>query len=385
MEKSPVEFKIPFLVICFVIVATLISYTCKSPKTSSHGEDELAWQEPKWKQIGTEDVKLQWKFALGDEAQYKERQKATITSEGKTKEQEHSITLRYHTKEVSKDGIAQVNLSWKNLDTKGTDSDLSRFLHRSSPNLGSFSMSPTGEMTNVSGLIGIRSLPTFPDDSLKIGSKWKDDVGILITPLLPRAIMTGKCTYQLVGLADVQGHKWAKINFEGDLELQKQEVVQKIIGVKWGEKTNQDVQGVIVSEVVADSPAEKAGILPGDIILSFESMAVNTWLDLIYAVAMSSHEKSEAVIVLRNNVKKELFVKPRVAGSGQIELKGSIKGMFVFDITMGGIVRMQISPFSRHALIQVGDKTTEREVHVERVMQLVKYSTQRQGNNSRTK
>ena len=145
------------------------------------------------------------------------------------------------------------------------------------------------------------------------------------------------------------------------------------------------MQGVIVSEVVADSPAEKAGILPGDIILSFESMAVNTWLDLIYAVAMSSHEKSEAVIVLRNNVKKELFVKPRVAGSGQIELKGSIKGMFVFDITMGGIVRMQISPFSRHALIQVGDKTTEREVHVERVMQLVKYSTQRQGNNSRTK
>ncbi|MDY6857017.1 MAG: PDZ domain-containing protein [Thermodesulfobacteriota bacterium] len=385
MKQSPVEVKIPFLVICFVIAVNFTSYTCKSLKTSSNDEDELPWQEPKWKQIGTEDVKLQWKFSLGDKVQYKERQKTTITSEGRTTEQEHSITLQYYIKEVSKDGTAQVNLSWKNLDTKGTDSDLSAFLHRSSPNLGSFSISSSGQMTNISGLIGMRSLPTFPDDSLKIGSKWIDDVGALITPILPRVIMTGKCTYQLVGLADVKGYKWAKITFKGDLELQKQEAAQKVIGVKWEEKPDQDVQGVIVGEVVADSPAEKAGIFPGDIILSFESMAVNTWLDLIYAVAMSSHERSSAVIILRDNVKKELFVKPRVVSSGQIELKGSIKGMFVFDITMGGIVRMQISPFSRHALIQVGDKTTEREVNVEKVMQLVEYSTQMRRNNSRTK
>ena len=114
-------------------------------------------------------------------------------------------------------------------------------------------------------------------------------------------------------------------------------------------------------------------------------MPVNTWLDLIVVIAKSSHDKPVKVVVFRDNVRKKLFVKPRVASSGQIELKGSIKGMFVFDVTMGGIVRMQISPFSRRALIQVGDKTTEREVHVESLMQLVKYSTQMRGNNSRTK
>ena len=211
--------------------------------------------------------------------------------QGKTTEQEHSITLQYHIKEVSKDGTAQVNLSWKNLDTKGTDSDLFRFLHRSSPNLGSFSMSPSGEMINVSGLIGIRSLPTFPNDSLKIGSKWIDDVGILITPILPRAIMSGKCTYQLVALADVQGHKWAKITFEGELELAKQEVMHKVIGVKRAEKPAQDGQGVSVGEVVAGSPAEKAGILRGDVILSFGSMSVNTVLDLNVVIDKSSHYK----------------------------------------------------------------------------------------------
>jgi len=360
------------MLICFLIA--LISTSCKSSKSSSYGEDELAWQEPIWKQTGTEGVKLQWKFALGDEVQYNERQKATISSEGKTTEQEHSVTLQYHVKEVSKEGTAQVILSGKNLDTKGTDSELTRFLFRSSPNLGSFSMSPSGKMTNVSGLIGIRSLPTFPNDSLQIGSKWINDIGILITPILPRAIMTGRCTYQLIGLADVQGHKWAKIAFEGDLELPKQEAVQKVIGVKWKETPVQDVQGAIVGEVVANSPAEKAGILPGDVILSLGGMTVNTWLDLIYVVAMSSHDRPAAVIVLRDNVRKELFVEPRVASSGQIELKGRIKGMFVFDVTMGGVVRMQISPFSRRALIQTGDNTTEREVHVNSITQLVKYS-----------
>ena len=373
MQQSPLRVPMAFILICFVIA--FASTSCKTSKTSSYGEDELTWQEPIWKQTGTEDVKLQWKFALGDEVQYNERQKATITSEGKTTEREHSVTLQYHVKEVSKEGTAQVILSGKNLDTQKTNSELYRFLFRSSPNLGSFSMSPSGKMTNVSGLIGIRSLPTFPNDSLKIGSKWINDIGILITPSLPGVIMTGRCTYQLIGLADVQGHKWAKITFEGDLELPKQEVAKKVIGVKWKETPIQDVQGAIVGEVAANSPAEKAGILPGDVILSFGGMTVSTWLDLIYAVATSSQDRPAAVIVLRDNVRKELFVEPRVASSGQIELKGSIKGMFVLDVTMGGVVRMQISPFSRRALIQTGDKTTEREIHVNSITQLVKYST----------
>lgn len=355
------------------------------PKKGSYEKDGLTWQEPIWIQAGDEDVKLQWKLAPKDEAQYHQRQKATITSEGKTTGWEQSVTLQYHVKEVSKEGTAQVLLSCKNLDTKGTGDELFQFLPRSLDNLGSFSISPSGRMTDVTGLIGIRSLPTFPNDPLKIGSKWIDNVDILITPTLPRAIMTGKCTYHLVGLADVEGHKWTKITFEGELELAKQEVMHKVIGVKRAEKPAQDGQGVSVGEVVAGSPAEKAGILQGDVILSFGSMPVNTWLDLIVVIAKSSHDKPAKAVVLRDNVRKKLFVKPRVASSGQIDLKGSIKGIFVFDVTMGGIVRMQIGPFSRRALIQVGDKTTEREVHVESLIQLVNYSTQMRGNNSRTK
>ena len=365
-----------FLLTCLFMALTCTS--CKSLKSGSYGADELAWQEPIWKQTVIEGVKLKWKFVPGGEVQYRERQKATLTSGGKTTESEHSVTLQYHVKALSKEGTAQVLLSAKNLDTKGTGSEWFQFLPRDLHKLGSFSISPSGHMTNVTGLIGIRSLPTFPIDPLKIGSKWIDDVDILITPILPRAIMTGRCTYQLVSLADVQGHTWAKIIFEGYLELPKQEVVQKVIGVKWEETPVNNVQGAIVGEVVANSPADKAGILPGDAIQSFGGMAVDTWLDLIYAVAMSPHDKAAAVIVLRDTVKKKLFVKPRVSSSGKIEVKGSITGMFVFDVTTGGVVRMQISPFFRRALMQTGDKTTEREIHVNSITQLVKYSTPNQ-------
>jgi len=383
MQKSWPKIKLAALLVCFIIA--LSSTSCKSPQKGSYKKNGPAWQEPAWIKAGTEDINLQWKFAPKDKVQYHQRQKTTIASEGKTTGWEQSAILQYHVKEVSNEGTAQVFLSCKNLDTKGVGFEVFTFLPCSLHNVGSFSIAPSGHMTDITGVISIRSLPTFPNDPLKIGSKWIDTIGILITPTLPRAIMTGKCTYHLVGLADVEGHKWAKITFEGKLELSKQEVMHKVIGVKPTEKPTKDGQGVSVGEVVAGSPAEKAGILQGDIILSFGSMPVNTWLDLIVVIAKSSHDKPVEVVVVRDKVRKKLFVKPRVTSSGQIELKGSIKGMFVFDVTMGGIVRIQINPFSRRALIQVGDKTTEREVHVESLMQLVKYSTQMRGNNSRTK
>ena len=373
MPQSRSLLRLAFLLTCLFIALTCTS--CSSPKSGSYGADELAWQEPIWKQTEIEGVTLQWKLVSGGDVQYRERQKATLTSGGKATEWEHSVTLLYQVKAISKEGTAQVFLSADDWDTKGTGPEWFQFLPRSLHKMGSFSISPSGHMKNVTGLIGIRSLPTFPNDPLKIGSKWIDDVDILITPILPRAIMTGKCTYQLVGLADVQGHKWAKIIFEGDLELPKQEVVQKVIGVKWEETLADKVTGAIVGEVAANSPADKAGILPGDAIQSFGGKAVNTWLDLIYAVGMSSHGRAAAVIVLRDNVEKKLFVKPLVSSSGQIEIKGSIRGMFVFDVTSGGLVRMQISPFFRRALIQTGNKTTEREFHVNSITQLVKYSS----------
>ena len=74
MQPSRPKVTLAFLLTCFIIALTPTS--CKSPKSSSSGEDEMAWQEPIWKRTGVEGVKLRWKFTPGSEEQYNERLKA---------------------------------------------------------------------------------------------------------------------------------------------------------------------------------------------------------------------------------------------------------------------------------------------------------------------
>jgi len=118
MQTSWPKIKLAALLALFLIALSPTS--CKSPHKGSYEKNGLAWQEPAWIQAGTEDIKLIWKFAPKDKAHYHQRQKATITSEGKTTGWEQSATLQYHVKEVPSDGAAQVFLSLKNLNTKGT-------------------------------------------------------------------------------------------------------------------------------------------------------------------------------------------------------------------------------------------------------------------------
>ena len=84
MQKSWPKVTLTTLLVCFIIAFS--STFCKSAQKGSYDKDGLIWQEPIWIQAGDEDVKFQWKLAPKDEAQYHQRQKATITSEGKTTE-----------------------------------------------------------------------------------------------------------------------------------------------------------------------------------------------------------------------------------------------------------------------------------------------------------
>jgi hypothetical protein len=335
--------------------------------------DGQVWEELIWKEDGTEELIVQWKFSKGARATYQETQKATVSSEAKATEQEHSLTLEYHVKEVSKDGTARIIINGKDLSSKGTGYELFQFLLRSSSELGSFSITPSGQMTNVEGLIDIRSLPTFPGNPLKIGSRWTGIVSLAFAPTLPQTIATGECDYQLIGLADINGHKWAKIAFEADVEQPKQEtVIDKVIGVKWAEKPDENGQNVVVVKVVPGTPAEKAGVLPGDVIVSVGNLSIHSWSDLASAISLSSCDKLIPIIVLRNKRRKKLMVKPKAVLSGQMESKGKIKGTIVFDVTQGLLVRMQINPFIISSSFIIDDQTTEINVKVESLTQLLK-------------
>lgn len=362
---------IAFFLLCFIIVFTYGS--CISAKRPSYIVDGQVWEEIIWKEDWPEELTIQWKFSKGKRAIYQETQNATVFSEAKVTEQEHSLILEYHIKDVSNDGTAQVILHGKDLVSKGTGYKLFQFLLGSSSELGGFSITPFGQMTNVEGLIDIRSLPTFPGIPLKIGSRWTGVVSLAFAPTLPQTIATGDCDYQLIGLADVNGHKWAKISFEADVEQTKQKIViEKIIGVKWAEKPDENGQNVVVTKVIPGTPAEKAGVFPGDVIVSAGNMSIHSWSDLASAISLSSCDKLIPMIVLRNKIRKKLMVKPMATLSGQMESKGNIAGIIIFDVTQGLLIRMQINPFIISSSFIVGDQKTEITAKVDSLTQLHK-------------
>jgi hypothetical protein len=364
MIKARCENLSGILLLCFLI--SVLCFSCISREQDAAAEGSSIWQEPQWNETKTREEDIRWKFASGQRIQYRETQKATVHSRGRTEEREHSLIVRYAIQDSAENSSARVVMSGKNLKTRGMGTEMLQFLLRSSPQLGSFSMLPSGKMTDVKGLIGTRSLPTFPEKPVRVGSRWSGNVGMAIAPNLPGAIATGICNYTLKGFADIRGHRWAKISFQGNMALSNETfAMRKIIGVK-----TDDRKGSMVNEVIPGSPADTAGLLSGDSIKSFDGMSVNSWSDLFYAVALSPSDQAVPTVILRNNLKQRLFVTPETTVFGKISASGTIKGSVIFDITAGIVLRMEISPLSLKYAVHVDDVTAEHESRIVGLMEL---------------
>src|SRR4029077_20336285 len=72
---------------------------------------------------------------------------------------------------------------------------------------------------------------------------------------------------------------------------------------------SKDAKGVLINEVMADSPAAKAGLKPGDILLEFEGRPMEGPGDLQRAVGFFSPDRSAKVKILRDQAEKTVEVK----------------------------------------------------------------------------
>ncbi|MDO8458269.1 MAG: trypsin-like peptidase domain-containing protein [Burkholderiaceae bacterium] len=79
-------------------------------------------------------------------------------------------------------------------------------------------------------------------------------------------------------------------------------------GIKPPTQAGEAMQGVIITGVLQNAPAAKAGILPGDIIVSIAGKPVHNVNELLTGVSMIKPGTSEKFGIIRKEVKQELLV-----------------------------------------------------------------------------
>ena len=87
-----------------------------------------------------------------------------------------------------------------------------------------------------------------------------------------------------------------------------------------------DEKGVLISDVVQDSPAERAGIAAGDIVVEFDKKKVDSPQDLQKAVAGTVPGKGVPVKVWRDKSEKTLEIKIGETPDDTVALKSTNKG-----------------------------------------------------------
>jgi serine protease Do len=85
-------------------------------------------------------------------------------------------------------------------------------------------------------------------------------------------------------------------------------------------------KGVLISDVVADSPAEKAGVAAGDIITEFDGKRVDTPQELQRVVAVTPPGKSVPLKVWRDKSARTLEIKTGETPDEAVALRSSNKG-----------------------------------------------------------
>lgn len=81
---------------------------------------------------------------------------------------------------------------------------------------------------------------------------------------------------------------------------------------------NMGVPTTTISETITSSPAEKAGIKSGDIILSINDVEIKDWDDVLNEVGTSNPEDTMKIKVLRNNETIEFSLNPTVSEDNRV-------------------------------------------------------------------
>jgi serine protease Do len=92
--------------------------------------------------------------------------------------------------------------------------------------------------------------------------------------------------------------------------------------------------GVFVRDVPKNSPADKAGLKVGDVIVEFNNEKIKYIHELVYIVSMSPIEKKLEIVVLRNNERKVLTVILKKSDLSNVISVSELQNKFGFSVTI---------------------------------------------------
>jgi serine protease Do len=109
--------------------------------------------------------------------------------------------------------------------------------------------------------------------------------------------------------------------------------------------------GVLIADVVQDSPANKAGLQPGDIILDFDGKKIEAPPDHPRAVGLTSPGKSVQVKIWRDRGERQLEIKVTETPEEGQALRSAVKGK--------GLLGLEVRPITPELARQLGLRSTE--------------------------
>lgn len=130
-------------------------------------------------------------------------------------------------------------------------------------------------------------------------------------------------------------------------------------------------KGALVTNVVKGSPAEKAGLKSGDVIVGFDGKVVNTDMDLPKIVAVTPIDKQVKVLVIRDGKQKELHLTVATAPTGdkaQDQKPGEHAsiGISVQEITPELAQRLRLSDVAGVVITEVKPGSPAEEAGISR-------------------